>query len=240
MIPGAIVDVAPDAEALARHVAEWLVERRIRREGLFALTLSGGSTPRHLYELLATPAFRERIDWRSVHLFWGDERYVPHDHADSNYRMAREALIEHVPIPPDQVHPIPTASSPEAAAASYAETLQSFYGARTLDLARPLFDVTLLGLGADGHTASLFPGDPALEERDAWVVSVIGARPEPRITLTFPTLASSDSVVFLVSGAEKLPVIDRLRRGDTELPAARVRAARELRWFLDRAAAGED
>jgi 6-phosphogluconolactonase len=239
VIAGAIVEVAPDPEALARRVAEWLVERVTGKEGPFALTLSGGSTPERLYQILAAPAFRERIDWSRMHLFWGDERYVPHDHPDSNYRMAHEAFIDHVAIPPGQVHPIPTGPSPAAAAAAYEETLKDFYGAATLDSSRSIFDVTLLGLGPDGHTASLFPGDAALAERRAWVEPVVGARPEPRITLTLPVLAASDTVAYLVTGAEKRPVIERLRAGDTELPAARVRAARELRWFLDRDAAGE-
>lgn len=237
MTEGAIIEVAAGAASLACRLADWLVDRVAGTRGPFALSLSGGSTPKRLYTLLASPAYRKRIAWQRLHLFWGDERYVPPDHPDSNYRMAREAMIAHVPIPADQVHPIPTAPSPEEAAAAYERTLKTFYGAEALDPARPLFQVTLLGLGPDGHTASLFPGTASLDEHRAWAVPVAGARPEPRITLTLPVIASSDTVAFLVAGADKYPVIERLRRGDPALPAARVHAARELRWFLDRAAA---
>jgi 6-phosphogluconolactonase len=122
----------------------------------------------------------------------GDERFAPPDHRDSNFRMAREALIDHAPIPAAQVHPIPTNSaSPEEAASLYEATLQGFYGSKTLDPEGPLFGVTLLGLGEDGHTASLFPGTKALDKRDAWVTSSIGVKPEPRISLTYPPLQSS-------------------------------------------------
>lgn len=234
-----IIEVAADAEALARRVADWLVDRIAATQGYFALNLSGGSTPRRLYQLLATPTYRERIPWQRLHLFWGDERFVPPDYPDSNYRMAREAMITHVPIPPDQVHPIPTAPSPQEAAASYERTLKDFYGAATLDPARPLFNVTFLGLGPDGHTASLFPGTSALTERSVWVMPVVGAKPEPRITLTLPVIASSAAVAFLVSGIEKSAVVARLKQRDPALPAARVETAGELWWFLDRAAASD-
>lgn len=234
-----IIDVAADGDALARRVADWLVGRIAAAQGRFALSLSGGSTPKRLYELLASSPYRERIPWQRLHLFWGDERFVPPEHPESNYRMAREAMIAQVPIPPDQVHPIPTVPSPQAAAAAYERTLKDFYGGEMIDPERPLFDVTLLGLGPDGHTASLFPGTPALDERTAWAVPVIGVKPEPRITLTFPVIASSAAVAFLVAGGGKSSMVTRLRQGDPALPAARVRAAGELRWFLDRAAANE-
>jgi 6-phosphogluconolactonase len=187
MTPAPIVDVANDAEALASRVAEFVAARAASASGRFSLSLSGGSTPKRAYELLADSG--ASLDWRKIHLFWGDERFVPPDHQDSNFRMAREALIVHVPIPAAQVHPIPTNSaSPEEAAALYEATLQSFYGSETLDPERPLFDVTLLGLGEDGHIASLFPGTKVLDERGAWVTSIIGVKPEPRISLTYPAL----------------------------------------------------
>lgn len=237
MRAGAKIEVEADAESLARRLADWLTDRIAGTRGPFALNLSGGSTPKRLYTLLATPAYRERIPWLRLHLFWGDERYVPPDHPDSNFRMVREAMIAHVPISPDHVHPIPSGPSPNAAAAAYEQTLKDFYGADTLDPNRPLFQITLLGLGLDGHTASLFPGSSALDEQSAWVVPVVGARPEPRITLTLPVIASSETVAFIVAGAEKHDAIEGLRDDEPALPAARVRAARELRWFLDRAAA---
>lgn len=171
--------------------------------------------------------------------FWGDERFVPADHKDSNFRMAREALIDHVPIPDGQVHPVPTgSSSPEAAAALYEAALQEFYGTKALDPERPLFDLTLLGLGEEGHIASLFPGTKALGERTAWVTSVIGAKPEPRITLTFPVIESSREILFVISGAAKREILARLLTDDQMLPAARLTTRGTIRIFADRAAKG--
>jgi 6-phosphogluconolactonase len=200
MIPPPVVEVAEDTEALALRAALF-VAALASASGRFGLCLSGGATPKRAYELLAD--LGASLDWQKVHLFWGDERFVPPDHQDSNFRMAREALIDHVSIPAAQVHPIPTnCGSPEEAAALYEATLQGFYGSKTLDPERPLFDVTLLGLGEDGHTASLFPETKALDERDAWVTSITGVKPEPRISLTFPALQSSRVILFVVAGAK--------------------------------------
>src|ERR1700732_4974557 len=161
--------VFEDAEALARHAAEWLCTLVLADDRRFAICCSGGSTPKRLYEVLAEPPIASRFPWERAHWFWGDERFVPHDHADSNYRMVFDALLSRAAVPAGNVHAIPTAGlSPEEAAAAYEETLKDFYGAHTLAPARPLFDVTLLGIGEDGHTASLFPGHPALEEQDHW------------------------------------------------------------------------
>ncbi|MGH6869699.1 MAG: 6-phosphogluconolactonase, partial [Methylocella sp.] len=235
MTPAPVLAVAGDAEALALQVARFVAARASSASGRFSLCLSGGVTPKRAYELLA--GFRASIDWQQVHLFWGDERFVPPDHRDSNFRMAREALIGHVPIPAAQVRPIPTSSaSPEEAAALYAATLQSFYGSKTLDPERPLFDVTLLGLGEDGHTASLFPGTEALDERRAWVTSIIGVKPEPRISLTFPALQSSSVILFVVSGAKKRDTLARVLANDMTLPAARLATRGTIRIFADKAA----
>ena len=154
--------------------------------------------------MLADAGIASRFPWSRVHWFWGDERFVPHGHPDSNYRMARDALLSRVPVPDDNVHAIPTEGlSPEQAAAAYETTLKRFYGADMLAPDRPLFDVTLLGIGEDGHTASLFPGQPALQEMRRWAVAVIGAKSEPRITLTYPALDSSRDVAFLATGEGK-------------------------------------
>jgi 6-phosphogluconolactonase len=223
------------AETLARDVARWLCALARASVGDFAVCLSGGSTPRLLYEVLAEPAVAARFPWGRAHWFWGDERFVPHDHPDSNYRMVREALLSHVPIPRDNIHAIPTEGvSPEQAAAAYEATLKTFCGSDSLARDRPLFDVNFLGLGEDGHTASLFPGQPALSETRRWVVAVIGAKAEPRITLTYPALEASRDVAFLVTGEGKRDVLARVRAGDRTLPAAMVRPLGRLHWFADR------
>ena len=232
--------VFEDAEALARNAAEWLGTLAQASDRRFAICCSGGSTPKRLYEVLAERAVASRFPWDRVHWFWGDERFVPHDHPDSNYRMVRDALLSRVAVPERNVHAVPTAGlSPEEAAAAYQKTLKAFYGADTLTPTRPLFDVTLLGIGEDGHTASLFPGHPALDEQAHWALAVIGAKSEARITLTYPVLDSSRDAVFLVTGAGKREPVARARSGDLSLPAARIRPVGRLHWFTDRAAASE-
>jgi 6-phosphogluconolactonase len=225
------------AEALAQTVAEWLCELAQVGDGPFSVCLSGGSTPRRMYQRLATPAIASRFPWPRVHWFWGDERFVPHDDPASNYRMAREALLSRMPIPGGNIHPIPTEGvSPEQAADAYEGTLKRYYGADILAPDRPLFDVTLLGIGDNGHTASLFPGQPALRETRRWAVATIGVKSEPRITLTYPALDSSRDVAFLATGAEKRNMVARARAGDREIPAGMLRPIGRLHWFLDRAA----
>jgi 6-phosphogluconolactonase len=232
------LEVLADPQALSRRVAAWMLEAATAKDGVFAVALSGGSTPQLLYEHLADPPYRDSFPWSRTHWFWGDERFVPHDDALSNYRMVRQALLSRAPIPAMNIHPIPTEGiSPEAAVSAYERDLQSFYGAAHLDPARPLFDVTLLGLGPDGHTASLFPGTAVLAERDRWVAAVIGAKSEIRITLTYPALESSRHVAFLVAGKEKRAILARFRRGDDSLPAARLRPTGTLRLFADATAA---
>jgi 6-phosphogluconolactonase len=233
------LEILANPEAMSRRVADWVLELATAKEGVFAVALSGGSTPRRLYEDLAGPPYRDAFPWSRTHWFWGDERFVPHDDAQSNYRMVREALLSRAPIPATNIHPIPTEGvSPEAAASAYERELKSFYGAERLDPVRPLFDVNLLGLGPDGHTASLFPGTAVLAERDRWVAAVVGAKPEARITLTYPVLESSLNAVFLVAGKEKRAALARLRRGDDSLPAARLHPTGTLRIFGDAAAVG--
>jgi len=227
-------------EALAHDVAEWLCGLAQASYRVFAVCLSGGSTPRRLYECLATPDIASRLPWERTHWFWGDERFVPHDDRDSNYRMARDAFLSRVPVPEANIHAVPTEGlSPDQAASAYETTLKQFYGADTLAPGRPLFDVTLLGIGEDGHTASLFPGQRTLQETSRWAVAVIGAKAEARITLTYPVLDSSREVAFLVTGKEKRDVVARAQAGDRTLPAAVVHPVGLLHWFTDRAAAPE-
>jgi len=233
------LEVLADPEKLARRISEWLVGVATQNDRPFAVALSGGSTPRRLYELLASSPCRESFPWARTHWFWGDERFVPHDSSQSNYRMVREALLARAPVPRANVHPVPTEGvTPDAAALAYEQDLRTFYCASALRPDRPLFDVALLGLGPEGHIASLFPGTTILKERTRWVGAVIGAKPEPRITLTYPALESSREVAFLVAGAAKRAVLAQLLQGDPELPAAHLHPVHgTLRIFADRAAA---
>lgn len=233
------IEVLPDPPALARHVAGWMTSAAIAAKDGFRVSLSGGSTPKALFGLLASPEFVGRFPWPRVSWYWGDERFVPYDHPESNYRMTREAMLAKAPVPPENVHPVPTEGTPDAAASRYEQTLQAAYGAAVLDPARPLFNLTLLGLGPDGHTASLLPGEPVLQERKRWVAAVAHGRPEVRITMTYPAIESSRQVAFLVAGKEKAAILKSIRDGGSEVPAARVRPVGELVWFVDRAAAGE-
>jgi 6-phosphogluconolactonase len=224
-------------EELASGVADWIVGQARACERRFAVCLSGGSTPKRLYERLAAPALAAKFPWQRTHWFWGDERFVPHDDPQSNFRMARDALLRHAPVPAENIHAIPTEGmSAEACAAAYEAELKRFYGADTLAGERPLFDLTLLGLGEDGHIASLFPSSAALAETERWVVPVVGESPLDRITLTYPVLENSRAIAFLVVGARKRDVLARVRGGDPALPAARLRSAGEVYWFTDRAA----
>jgi 6-phosphogluconolactonase len=233
------IEILPDPLALARHVAEWMTEAARAARGPFRVSLSGGSTPKTLYGLLAADDFRHRFPWPLVSWYWGDERFVPYADRESNYRMAHEAMLARAPVPAENIHPVPVDGTPEDAARRYERTLQEAYGTATLDPARPLFDVMLLGLGSDGHTASLLPGDPVLQERKRWVSVVSHGRPEIRITMTYPVIESSRRVAFLVAGTEKAAILRKIHNGDSQAPAARVRPRGELFWFIDRAAAGK-
>jgi 6-phosphogluconolactonase len=234
------IEILPEPLALARRVAEWMTDAALAANGPLRVSLSGGSTPKTLYGLLASDEFRGRFPWPHVSWYWGDERFVPHDHPESNYRMVRQAMLSRAPVPPENIHPVPVDGQPVEAAERYERVLQEAYGAAILDSRRPLFDLTLLGLGADGHTASLLPADPVLEECKRWVAAVSHGRPEIRITTTYPTIESSRRVAFLVAGREKTAILRAIRTGTSQVPAARVRPVGELVWFVDRAAAGEE
>ncbi|HEU0156601.1 MAG TPA: 6-phosphogluconolactonase [Stellaceae bacterium] len=233
---GTQIEAATDAEALAQQAARWITGLAAAQSGPFAICLSGGSTPRRLYQLLASDPCRGMMPWDRVHWFWGDERFVPWDHPDSNYRMAREAMLAHAPVKAQNIHPIETAGEPAHGARRYERELKTYYGAEALDPTRLLFDVTLLGLGPDGHTASLFPGTAILEERQRWAAEIVGARPETRITLTYPVLESSRHTAFLVAGTDKREILARALAGDQALPAARLKPQGDLVWFVDAAA----
>jgi len=232
--------VLPDAEALAGAVAEAFAEATAKTAGPVRVALAGGGTPRGAYARLATPPLRDRVPWSRLHVFFGDERTVPPDHPDSNYRMTREALLDCVPLDPGRVHRMHGEDAdPEAAAGRYAEEIARAFGAPP-DGPPPAFELVLLGLGDDGHTASLFPGSPALAEKRRWVMSAPGPAPgETRITLTPPLLRRAARVWFLVSGAGKAKALQRLRGDADPPPPARLALpdAGELVLFADRAAA---
>nr|WP_321984747.1 6-phosphogluconolactonase [uncultured Lichenicoccus sp.] len=235
--------ILPDAPAVARRVAEFLFEQARAKEAVgeapYVIALSGGSTPKRLYEILAAAPFASGFPWSRVELFFGDERFVPADDADSNYNMVNRALLSHVPVPSERVHRMPTEGDPAEAARTYQRDLQAVYGSETLKPGRPLFDVVLLGLGENGHTASLFPGTAVLEERNAWVSSCTPHdAPHRRLTLTYPAIHSSAYVLFLVTGAGKAEVLGKVRDRDPAQPSSQITSEGELVWVLDEAAAG--
>jgi 6-phosphogluconolactonase len=225
------VRVLTDPIALAGAAAQWISES-CRTAAAFHVAASGGRTPRFLYEALASSTFRTSVDWQHWHVFFGDERAVPPDHPQSNYRLAADTLLSKVAVPADQVHRM-EAERPdlEAAAADYAHLLESECGAP------PRLDLVVLGLGTDGHTASLFPGTVALEVDDTWVTRGLASSPPvDRLTLTLPVLNASARVAFLVTGASKADALRGVVAGT--VPAARVRpTSGDLLWFIDGAAA---
>ena len=234
-----------DPAALAATAAEHLLARTAANSGRIAVCLTGGSSPKRLYHLLATEPYRSRIPWQRVHWFIGDERFVPADDPLNNMGMARAAFLDQC-APAANIHPIPTATAdpadPDTGASLYEQELQSFYGTETLDPAKPLFDLVLMGVGPDGHTASLFPDDPALDEQTRWVVGVPRANVAPfvpRVTLTLPTLASCRQMLFEVSGRDKRAILTRLFAGEN-LPANRARPIGETVWLVDREALPEN
>lgn len=232
--------VLPDAQSVARRVAEFLLElAKAKTGGPYVIALSGGSTPKKLYEVLAAAPFATEFPWSKVELFFGDERVVPPDNDDSNYNMVNHALLSKVAIPSERVHRMPTAGDPAEAARTYQRDLQAVYGSDTLQPGRPLFDVVLLGLGENGHTASLFPGTAVLEERTAWVSTCTPHdAPHRRLTLTYPAIDSSAHVLFLVTGAGKADVLAKVRARDPAQPSSHITTKGELIWVLDEAAAG--
>lgn len=230
------VEVLPDKAALIERSLAVVVDRleaAIAARGQCTIALSGGGTPQPLYEALA----QQSLPWDKVHVFWGDERYVPADHPDSNEGMARQAWLDHVPLPPENIHPMPTdEADPAVAAAKHAAHLQDFFGAAPGEF--PQFDVILLGIGDDGHTASLFPHTQALQVCDR-LVTVGNKDGQPRITFTVPLLNCARSVVFLVAGASKQTALAHIfapTDDDNLYPARLIRPQGECLWLLDGAA----
>ncbi len=242
-----LIKVFPSHEALAQAVAEDIAacaQDAIARRGRFAIALSGGSTPAPLFDALASPPFRDRIAWDRVYVFWCDERSVPPDHPDSNYGQARARLLDRVPIPPAQIHRMQGELDPHAAADAYDRLLHGFFGAAAPGEPQPRFDYVHLGIGADGHTASLFPGTEALAaaDPDRWVVANFVPKLHTwRITLTAAAINAGRRVVFMVEGAGKAHTLAAVVQGPPrpdDLPAQRIRpVAGRLVWMVDEAAA---
>ena len=225
------------ADAAARQFVE-LAKVATATNDRFAVALAGGNTPRGMYELLASEEFRDRVDWTKAHIFFGDERCVAQHHPDSNYRMAEESLFSHADIPASNIHPIRGIGNPTFNAAVYESELRRFVG----NASKPKLDLVLLGLGDDGHTASLFPGTSALTVTDKWVVANwVEKLAEFRITLSAPAINAAANVVFLVSGANKAPAVSAVLKGPFQpasLPAQLIKPeAGTLTWLLDSAAA---
>jgi 6-phosphogluconolactonase len=244
--PRRSIEVLADEAAVAQRGAELLADdahEAVARRGPFAVALSGGSTPRRLYGLLARDPLRLQVPWQQVHLLWGDERCVPPDSPQSNYRMAREAFVGHVPVPADNVLRIRGEDEPAEAAIAYEMSLRGL--SRTIgatSLGSPIIDLVLLGIGTNGHTASLFPYSPALRVVERLAVATEVPELGWRITLTVPVINAARHVVFVVTGEEKAAVLARILQGPSrgdELPAQLIapRPGR-LTWLLDEAAAG--
>jgi 6-phosphogluconolactonase len=233
--------VVADPVALADAAAKRLMARIEANPGRIAICLTGGSSPKQLYRLLASEAYSKRIPWNRVHWFIGDERFVSSADPLNNMAMARGIFLDRF-APKDHIHPILTdVATPDQSAERYERELQSFYGADELEPARPLFDLVLMGIGPDGHTASLFPGYPAVNETKRWVVGVPQAHVEPfvpRVTLTLPALASCREMLFELAGHEKRAILARLST-DEGLPANRARSLGETVLLVDQAALGE-
>lgn len=236
-----MIEVLPDKSAIVRRSLELVrhkIQDAIATQGQCTIALAGGSTPKPLYEALA----QEAIDWRKLHVFWGDERYVPSDHPDSNEGMARKAWLDHVEIPFENIHAMPTdAVEPAIAAEWHDQHLRDFFN--VAPGAFPCFDIVLLGMGDDGHTASLFPHTPALDVCERWV-TVGSKHGDPRLTFTIPLINHAQSVIFLVAGANKNEALGKVLAPDTAsvdaktVPARYIRPQQELWWLLDAAADG--
>jgi 6-phosphogluconolactonase len=233
------VEVLPDVQALVNRALDLILSKlqtAITQRGQFTIALSGGSTPRPLYQALAD----QNLPWNKIHVFWGDERYVPSDHPDSNEFMSRRAWLDRVEIPAANIHSVPTSSAnPQLDAAKYDQHLREFFHAGSGDF--PNIDVVLLGMGDDAHTASLFPHTEALKVRDR-LITVGNKDGTPRITFTYPLINAGRNVIFLVAGANKRPALAQVFApvsDDFTYPSRLIKPAGELYWLLDAAAGGE-
>lgn len=230
--------VWPDALQLAKAVAQLIViesNKAVEQKGIFTMALSGGSTPKLLFQLLAQPPYKRNIPWKHVMVAFGDERFVAPTHEDSNYKMAMDSLLRHVPIPKKNILAVPILKhSPAEAASSYETQIKNYISAKCP------FDLVLLGIGEDGHTASIFPKGDLITETKRWIAAVwVPEKNMDRISFTFPLIARAKNVAFLVTGSAKAPIIKKIFSGrGAAYPAANITAAENLFWFVDEAANG--
>ena len=237
----AVLNIYATHAELYRAVAqEWisLAREAIRARGKFCVALTGGNTPRELYRLLATDEYAKQIDWSATQIYLGDERYVPHDHPDSNFGMATATLLAHVPIPASQIYPMPTQAAAIECADEYAQTLQRTVAVNTAGI--PVFDLILLGMGEDGHTASLFPGTDALDVHDRICAAVyLPHLAAWRLTLTYPVITAARQRIIMLTGNNKATILAQVLADKiaNDLPMQRVALAAPTTWYLDTAAA---
>ncbi len=225
------------AEETTTALAEWitvLISKTLETKENFTIALSGGETPKKLYQKLASDNFKKRIDWKKIEMFWGDERVVSFDDKNNNAKMAFDNLLDHINIPSAQIHSIRTDISAEKSAKEYEKNLHTFF-----DEKQQTFDLVLLGLGDDGHTLSLFPGDDVLKDKTSWVKAVNSKEKGERITLMPVVVNKASAIVFLVTGENKAKVINEILKGEQQkYPAELIMPSNgQLHWFLDEAAA---
>jgi 6-phosphogluconolactonase len=232
--------VVKDNQDWALWAADMFLERArecVRERGRFAVAVSGGSTPRPVHRLLAREPYRSVIPWARTHLFWVDERCVPETSAASNFGAAKEDFVDHIPIPASQIHPMPVEAAPHQGARQYEEELREFFASEEKGF--PVFDLIFLGIGQDGHMASLFPGHNALHESERWVVAVKGGHPNvSRLTMTLPVLNSANVLAFLVYGKGKASVMKAIfDESDNLLPVQRIQPTQgRMIWLVDKEA----
>jgi 6-phosphogluconolactonase len=234
--------IKKDTDELSKYFAVWLrdyIEKKLQQQDRFTLVLSGGSTPKKLYQLLASDRFNSKIDWNKIHFFWGDERHVPFDDEKNNAKMAFDNLLNHVPVVKENIHVMRTDTTPEASAIAYEKILNKYFPVRN-----KTFDLILLGLGDNAHTLSLFPGYDVVHEKQKWVQSFyLEEQKMYRITLTAPVVNAAACIVFLVSGSDKAAALQHVLAGEHDpdlYPAQIIQPYNaELYWCIDEAAAAD-
>jgi 6-phosphogluconolactonase len=237
------INIAGNYEDLCEKVTQEILglsNKKIALQGQFSVVLSGGSTPKGIYQCMASPSYRNKFRWDKIHFFWGDERWVPPEDQRSNYRMVSEALLTKVNIPPENIHPIQTKDcNLQNSVSKYEEIIKNFFKLKKDEF--PVFDLILLGIGQDGHTSSLFPGNPSLMVKDRSVVSTSQEGiPEKRITLTLPAINHAAMIFFLISGNDKAEVVAEVleNKKKANYPAKQIKPDQgSVNWFLDQAAA---